>query len=184
MKILKHIALFIFLVAIIILTIISLLAVWEILEESEDFMSKAILTFLILTLVAGIILLAGKTARRDGEVETSVSPVPGLRKIRQITSVILIVVSIVLVFLAIFAIWFTEEEGDLFARALGSLAILAVSGFVIGTTCLIGEKKLDIFAERSLSVWKIFAILLLYSLFSALLMFFFSYPLVSRSYYW
>ena len=184
MKVLKHIVLFVFLAAIITLTIVSLLATWEILEDSEDFMWKAILTFLILTIVAGIILVAGRTARRDGEAETPASPVPGLRKIRQITSVVIIAVSIIVVFLAIFTIWFMEVEDDLFARALGSLAILAVSGFVIGTTCLIGEKKLDIFAEKNLSVWKILAILLLYSLFSLLPMFFLSYSLASRFYYW
>ena len=65
-------------------------------------------------------------------------------------------------------------------RGLGIIHVPSL----FGVASVRGEKKLDIFAEKNLSVWKILAILLLYSLFSLLPMFFLSYSLASRFYYW
>ena len=131
--------------------------------------------------------MAGKAVRKNEEEvggEVSAKFVSGLRKIRRAVSGIIIIASILLAFVAIFTAWeIIEEEGEMLLKSLSSLGILAVSGFVIGVTCLMGEKKLDIFAEREkgLSIWKILAMLIivlfLYSVFSMLTsLFFFSSP--------
>jgi len=186
MKSLQHIALSFFLAAIIILTVIFLASMWGLLADRGDFAGKVALTFFVLIISAGIILVAGKVARKDqegAEDEASTKFISGLGKFRRLISGIIVVASVLLAFVAIFTAWEIVGDETMFFKILGSLGVFAVSGFVIGVTCLIGEKKLDIFAERErgLSIWKILSIIIvivvLHTLFSMFMsLFFFSRP--------
>lgn len=192
MKPLRRIALSVFIGAIIILVIVFLAELWGLLEREEEFISKSLLTFFILIVTAGIILIAGRTAKKDNEEaedEVSAKFISGLGKFRRVISGIIIIVSVILAFLAIFAAWGIIGGEEMLFRFLGSMIVLAVSGFVIGVACLMGEKKLDIFTEREkgLSLWKILAIILVFvflsSFFSVLMQAFLFYSMRPQYYF-
>jgi len=128
MKSIRDFASGIFIFCVGILTIISILGVWDFF--TKDVISKSFETFGILGIVALIVIIASKFI---GNETVPVIPVPNVffSKIRNITLISLIVSAVVLAFVGVLSIWQVITDSTVVHRSVGSLVILIFSSLVI-----------------------------------------------------
>jgi len=139
MKTLHNAASGFFVGAVAVLSVISILGVWDFF--STDVITKSFQTIGLLAIIAVVIIIAGRfmEAKPAGDPTTPVAPSipnPVFKTIRQVTVVMLIVAAVLLALVGIMAIWDVITDQDVLYKAISSLGILVFSSFVIVITCL------------------------------------------------
>jgi len=161
MKTIQNLSASFFIIAVTVLSVISILGVWDIFNE--DVISKSFQTLGLLALVAIIIMAAGRFIEgRSDTVATAIpdSPSPIWRTIRRITLAILIASVSLLALLGVLAIWEVIQDKDVLYKSLSSLGILAFGAFIIVMTCLDREGKLNK-QRKNMSTGSIIGLLIL-----------------------
>jgi len=166
MKTIQNAAASTFISSVAVLSIIAILGVWDIF--GKDIINKSFQTLGLLTLVAIIVMIAGRFLEGRQAIEGVASdlPSPIYKDIRRITLTILIVCVSLLALLGVLAIWEIIQDKDVLYKSLGSLGILAFGAFIIVMVCLYREGKFNK-QNKSLSIGGIVGIMFLaYLLFS------------------
>lgn len=144
MKNIQNAAAFFFILAIVILSFVSVLGVWDFF--SDDVIAKSFQTLGLLAIVAIIILAAGKYSGHHTETSPEVSPElpnPAFKSIRVLTVGVLIISGTLLALLGVLAIWEVVSDKDVLYKSLGSLGIISFGAFIIVMTCLDREGKFE-----------------------------------------
>ena len=159
MKKIQEAASFIFIIAIAILSVISILGVWKIFQS--DTIVKSFETIGLLAVVAVIVMIAGHYMEGKSQVEgqTIVLPNPVFKTVRQSTLTILIAAVSILAFLGVLAIWDVFTDKSVLYKTVGSLAILAFSSFLIVITSLYQEDN-DILKNKNISIGGVVTIII------------------------
>ena len=145
MKKIQNGAAFVFIISAVILAVISIFGVWKIFED--DVIIKSIQTFGLLSIVAVIVIIAGRfidsreslTVSSNGVVESVPFSNPVFTTIRKITLAVLITSVSLLAFFGVLAIW-DVLAGETLSKSLSSIAIIAFTSIVVVITCLEREK--------------------------------------------
>ena len=123
-----------FIVAVVILSFVAILGVWDFF--SSDVITKSFETLGLLAMVALVVMVASKFVGDPTDPTTIVVANPLFRAMRNITLGTLIVSSAFLALLGVMAIWDVITDHQVLAKSLSSLAILAFASLVIVITCL------------------------------------------------
>lgn len=136
MKKVQNIAAFVFISAVTVLSLISVLGVWDFF--SHDTITKSFETLGLLALVTLIVMVAGRfmESRNQQDPAMIIVPNPIFKDLRRVTLVVLIICVSVLALLGVCAIWNIITDKDVLYKSLASVAILAFGAFVIVMTCL------------------------------------------------
>ncbi len=167
MKKVQNSAAFIFITAVAILSVISIMGVWKVF--SNDVIIKSFETLGLLGAVAAIVMVAGNyiegKTTPDGQV-VEVVPNPAFRDIRRATIAILIVVISLLALLGVMAIWDIIKDKEVLYKTIGSMVILAFSSLIIVTVCLNREEN-PMFSgkNKNVSIAGIILVLILAAMF-------------------
>ncbi len=121
-----------------VLTGISVLGVWDFF--SGDVISKSFETIGLLAFVAIVVIAASHYVGDTTKAAIPVAPNPIFRTIRTITVASLIGSAILLAFLGVMSIWNVINNSDILGRSMSSLAIIALSSFIIILICLEREQ--------------------------------------------
>jgi hypothetical protein len=137
MKKIEDLAAYIFIIAVAVLSLISILGVWDFFNQ--DVIAKSLQTLGLLAVVAIIVMVAGKfvegRSQQAGEV-VPFMPSPAFKVIRQITVTILIISASFLAILGVLAIWEVIADKNVLYKAISSVGVLAFGAFVIVITSL------------------------------------------------
>lgn len=120
-----------FIFVVVLLSLISILGVWDIL--GGDVITKSFETLGFLAFVAFIIMVIGKNGTDGASLQPFV-PNPIFKTLRQVTVVIAIASSSFLALLGILAIWEVISDTELLYRSFSSLGILAFASLIIIAT--------------------------------------------------
>jgi hypothetical protein len=120
-----------FIFVVVLLSLISILGVWDIL--GGDVITKSFETLGFLAFVAVIIMVIGKNGVDNSSMQPFV-PNPIFKTLRQVTVVIAIASSSFLALLGILAIWEVISDTELLYRSFSSLGILAFASLIIIAT--------------------------------------------------
>jgi hypothetical protein len=137
MKTLQDSAGLFFATAVSILSVISVLGIWDFF--SQDVINKSFETIGLLALVAIVIIVAGHFVGNHADSTVPSAPVmpnPIFKSIRYATLTLLIICVSALALLGVLAIWDVIPDKDVLYKSLSSVAILAFGAFVIVLTCL------------------------------------------------
>jgi len=167
MKKLQNISAFVFIACVVILTVVSILGVWKILEE--DVITKSIQTVSLLALVTIVIIITGKffdshnqsVASGDMVGATAVSALeinPAFTSIRYITLTTLIISLVILALLGVLSIW-DVLSGQTLSKSLSSMTIIAFSSIIIIMTCL--QREQHKLMQKKISGWAIFGMVII-----------------------
>lgn len=141
----QNTAAYIFIVAVGILSVISVLGVWDFF--SDDVITKSFSTIGLLAVVAVIVMVAGRFIgvghEQPVDGATVAMPSPVFPAIRKATLSVLIVAVSLLALLGVLAIWELIKDKEVLYRSLSSLGVLAFGAFVMTLTCLEREGKLQ-----------------------------------------
>jgi len=188
MKKIANVAAYLFIVAVILLSIISIFGVWDIL--AKDVITKSFQSISLLAAVAVITLIAERfvdsrknltaTADQNFNVSSDGIALPvetnansGFTIIRHITLAILITSVVLLALLGILSIW-EVLSGTVVTKSISSIAIVAFSSFVIVFTCLHRENhKILNKGGKSFSIGNVVGFLIIAWIFSSLFGIFF-----------
>jgi len=122
-----------FIFAVVVLSLISILGVWDIL--SDDVLTKSFQTLGLLAFVSVIVMLFARNASDVNTTSVVSVPNPIFKTIRQVTIVLVIIAVSFLALLGVLAIWDVIANKDVLYKSLSSLAIIAFgSGIIIVTT--------------------------------------------------
>ncbi len=127
-----------FIVAIAILSVISILGVWRVF--GGDVIMKSFSTLGLLAVVAIALIVAGRYFDKS-EAGGITSAAPVFKSIRQITLGVLIVAAAGFALLGVMAIWEVIAEKETLYRALASLGIIGFGAFVSVMVCLERENN-------------------------------------------
>ena len=159
MKKIADIAAYAFMVSVALLSVISILGIWDFFQE--DVIGKSFQSIGLLAVVAIIVIMADHFMDKKA-IPTNIGPKVNMETgevfvtdashgvfiiIRKITLVLLIASAAFLALLGILAIW-EVLSGDVLHKSLASLAIMAFSSFVIVLTCLEREGNLILKKKR------------------------------------
>ncbi len=139
----QNIAAYFFITAVAILSIVSVLGVWNFFDR--DVIIKSFSTLGLLAVVAVVVMVAGRFLDSGSAAENGtmiVAPDPTFPVIRKMTLTLLIVAVSLLALLGVMAIWELIKDKDVLYKSLGSLGVLAFGAFVMTMTCLEREGKL------------------------------------------
>jgi hypothetical protein len=129
-----------FIGAVAVLSVISILGVWDFF--SNDVIWKSFLTLGLLAVIAVVIIVAGRfIENKDAVVAVPQVPNPIFKSIRQITLGVLIISATLLALVGVMVIWDVITDSEVLFKSLSSLGILAFSSFVIVVTCLDLERE-------------------------------------------
>lgn len=132
---------FFFITAVVILAGISVFGVWDIF--ANDVINKSFMTLGLLSVIALIIMVAGRFIDNKSDVALAIPPNPAFGSIRRIMLGILIVSASLLALLGVLAIWEVITKGEVLWKSLGSIAILAFSSLIVVMTCREREATLN-----------------------------------------
>ncbi len=143
MKNLQDIAALFFIVAVFILSAISIAGVWEIFEK--DVISKSFQTLGLLAAVSVVVMVSGKfidkKSNDSGMSNYPSIPNPIFKPVRHFTIGVLIISASLLALLGVLSIWEVISDKDILYKSIGSLAVLAFAAFVVVLTSLEREGK-------------------------------------------
>jgi hypothetical protein len=134
MKTIQNVASSLFIVAVAILSAVSILGIWDFFNK--DVITKSFETLGLLSIVSIVIIVAGRFVGGGEDPNTIVIPNPIFQTIRKVTLGVLIISAVLLTFLGICTIWDIISDKEILYKSLSSLGILAFSSFVIVITCL------------------------------------------------
>ena len=145
MKKIQNGAAYVFILSVVILATISICGVWKIFDA--DVITKSIQTFGLLSIVAVIVIIAGRfidsreqlSVSSNGVAESLPFSNPVFTSIRKITLALLITSVSLLALFGVLAIW-DILSGEILNKSLSSIAIIAFASIVIVITCLEREK--------------------------------------------
>ncbi|MDB5194434.1 MAG: hypothetical protein JWN50_448 [Parcubacteria group bacterium] len=147
MKKLQNGSAFFFIIAVVVLSAISIMGVWNIF--SHDVITKSFETLGLLAGVSVLIMVAGRFVDSKEESalvmgpdgQTTVVPDinPTFTSIRHLTVGLLVVSVSILALLGIMAIW-EVLAGDVLSKSVSSIVILAFASLIITITCLDRER--------------------------------------------
>ncbi len=147
MKHIQSIAAYFFIIAVSILTVISIMGIWKIFDT--DVITKSFETLGLLAVVAVIVMVAGQFMEGKKETTEPVMIDPTFKSIRKSTLAILIVAVSFLAFIGILSIWDVISDKEILSKTLGSLATLAFGAFIIVMTCMGQEGTLNMSVTKS-----------------------------------
>lgn len=127
---------FFFVVAVAILTVISILGVWDIF--GIDVITKSIKTLGLVALVTAIIVISGRFVRVSEKDKNSIpeQPSQAFLTIRRATLGVLIISVVFLALIGVLSIWEVITERETLHKSISSIAILLFSSFAIVAMCL------------------------------------------------
>lgn len=135
MKSIKNISAYFFIFAVAVLSVVSIMGVWDIF--GEDVIWKSFKTLGLLAVVAMIVIISGdhisNSSKTGADIEERPSPV--WTEIRKVTVFILIVAVSILALLGVLSIWEVIEDKDVQYKTLSSLAILSFGALIVIVTC-------------------------------------------------
>lgn len=137
MRKIEDAAAFLFIIAVAILSVVSVLGVWDFFNH--DVITKSFETLGLLAVVAVVVMVAGKFIEgrsQQSDQMLATLPNPTFKSIRQITLAILIISVSFLAILGVLAIWQVISDKDTLYKALSSVGILAFTSFIIVMTAL------------------------------------------------
>jgi amino acid transporter len=136
MKAIHNVASGFFICAVVVLSAISILGVWDLF--STDVITKSFQTLGLLALISVVAIVAGRFVDDKAGVVPAMPELPNpiFKTIRQATLGVLIIAAVLLALIGVMAIWDVITDKAVLSKALTSLAILAFSAFVIVVTCL------------------------------------------------
>jgi len=133
MKNIKTVAASFFAISVSILSIISVMGVWDVF--GEDVIWKSFKTLGLLAFAAVIVLAAGDHIGLKAIPDSNELPNPLWGQIRKLTLSILIVAISLLALLGILSIWEIIKDKDVLWKSVSSLIILAFGALIIVATC-------------------------------------------------
>lgn len=139
-NLIQNITALVFIGILAILTVVSLLGVWEVFEK--DVIVKSFQTFGMLGFAAAIILTAGRFVEGRAQQAEEATPFPVFRSVRRVTLITLIVAVSLLAVMGVLAIWEVLADEQIPMKSLASFAILAFGAFIVVAVCLEREGKL------------------------------------------
>ncbi len=134
MKNIQNSAALLFIAAVVILSVVSVLGIWDFF--SKDVIAKSFQTLGLLSIVAMVVIVAGRFVGGPADPTVITVPDPIFTTIRRVTVNVLIVASVLLAFLGVCAIWEVISDREIVYKSLSSLGILAFSAFIIVMTSL------------------------------------------------
>jgi len=140
MKKLQNTAALLFIACVGLLTIVSILGVWNVF--ATDVIWKSFQTIGLLAAVSVIVIFAGRfmDMKHAGEVaQIEEIPNPIFEVVRRLTVVFLVTAIAVLALLGILSIW-EVVGGDVISKSFSSIVIATFSSLIIVVTCLEREK--------------------------------------------
>ncbi len=149
MRFLQDIASMLFIVAVEVLAIVSVLGIWKVF--GNDVIEKSVMTLMLLMVVTVVVIIAGRfVEHRSAQDSALPPPVPNplFKTTRQLTLGILIACATLLALLGVLSIWEVIADKEVLYRSLGTLAVLAFAAFVIVLACLERE-RIAIFKKES-----------------------------------
>ena len=159
MRAIQDTAAFFFIVAVIILSAVSIFGVWDIFDG--DVVGKSFMTLGLLSVIAIIILAAGKFIDNKSEAQAIVPPNPAFGSLRRIMLGVLIVSASLLALVGVLVIWDVIGEAKILWKSLGSIAIIAFSSFLIVMTCREREMVMTVDGhKRNVSLGAIISLVL------------------------
>lgn len=135
----QNIAAGLFITCVTVLTVVSILGVWEFF--SEDVIIKSFETLGLLAFVSVIVIIASRFVGDPAAKEEVSMPSPGYRAVRNITLATLIASSVLLTFLGVLAIWEVITSTEILQKSLSSLGIIAFASLIIVMVCLEREQN-------------------------------------------
>ncbi len=142
MKTIQNAASGFFILAVAVLSLISILGIWDFF--SKDVILKSFQTLGLLAVISIVVIVAGRFIGNSANETIIEVPNPIFNIIRRATLGILIVAAVLLAFLGICAIWEVITDKEVLYKSLSSLAILAFSAFIIVITCMEREKSAEL----------------------------------------
>ena len=139
MKAVQDFVAFLFILAVSILSAISVLGVWKFLEN--DVIYKSFQTLGLLAVVALVVIAAGRFVETRAGGTLPVMTNPAFPALRKTTLSVLILCAALLALVGVLAIWDVIADKDMLYKVLGSLAIIVFGAFIIVMTCLERENK-------------------------------------------
>lgn len=139
MKTIQDSAAFAFVIGIAILTVVSVLGIWDVF--GEDVIWKSFQTVGLLALVAVVIMVASKFLGYGSAPMAAELPNPAFGALRKMTISILIASAGLLALLGVLSIWEIVTDKDVLYKSIGSLSVLAFGAFLMVATCMEREKS-------------------------------------------
>ncbi len=138
MKKIQDIASLFFILAVTILSVVSIFGIWEVF--GQDVITKSFETLGFLALITIIVLVASRfIENHQGASSDLVVPNPLFKSIRVVSLTVLIVCASVLAILGVMAIWDVIQDKTTLHKILGSVGILAFGTFIVVMTALTRE---------------------------------------------
>jgi hypothetical protein len=123
-----------FILAVTVLSCVSILGVWDLF--SHDVINKSFQTLGLLAVVAIIVMVSGKFIENKSQQVVPDMPNPVFKSIRQIALTILIISVSFLAILGVLAIWEVIQDKEVLYKCLSSVGILAFGTFIVVVTAL------------------------------------------------
>ncbi len=141
MRKIQDIAGFLFIVAVSILSLVSVLGIWNFF--SREVITKSFQTLGLLAVVAVIVIIAGRfiEGRQEVDILGVEAPNEFFKIIRRTTLTCLIVFASLLALLGVLAIWDVITDKNVLYKSIGTLATLSFGSFIIVMTCLERENN-------------------------------------------
>lgn len=124
---------FLFIGIVVILAGVSIFGVWEVFEQ--DVIGKSFMTLGLLSVIAVIIMVAGRFMDNKSEAAALAMPNPAFGSIRRIMLGVLIVSVSLLALLGVLAIWDVITHSDVLWKSLGTIGIIAFAALLSVMTC-------------------------------------------------
>lgn len=138
MKKIEDIAAFLFILAVALLSVVSVLGIWDFFND--DVISKSFQTLGFLAFVAAVVMIAGRFMEGRAEDGTVLPiPNPAFKTVRQITVTILIATVSILAILGVLSIWDVIQDRDVLYKSMSSVGVLAFGALIIVATSLARE---------------------------------------------
>ncbi|MFA7216503.1 MAG: hypothetical protein WC095_00755 [Candidatus Paceibacterota bacterium] len=135
MKSIKSASAYFFIFAVAVLSLISIMGVWDVF--GEDVIWKSFKTLGLLAIVSMIIIAAGdhiiNSYKNSSDIEEKPSPV--WTEIRKVTVFLLIVSVSILALLGVLSIWEVIKDKDVQYKTLSSLVIISFGALIVIVTC-------------------------------------------------
>lgn len=155
MRKIQDLAAYFFILAVAVLSTISILGVWKVF--GNDVIIKSFQTLGLLALVAIVVAIAGKFVDSGSATPEVPADTSSFTAIRHGTVTLLIVFIAMIALLGVLAIW-DVISGDAVGKSVSSMAIASLSALIVAATCL--QREDHPLMHKQVSGWGVFFILI------------------------